>query len=121
MPLSIPSQLIRWLTILFCLAAVLSACGDPATATPTRVPKQATRVPTWTPTPELTPTWTPIATNAGTLRAAAERRGIYIGAAVGTGYVFGEPRYMNILGREFSMLTPETEMKFDHIQPRQGR
>jgi endo-1,4-beta-xylanase len=119
------SNLTRWLALIG-LAVGLTSCGRPADAAPdatsTHRPKPtSTGAPAATPTPVLTPTWTPIPTAGDTLRAASSVRGIYVGAAVDTAYLFGEPRYMNLLGREFNMLVPETEMKLDLVEPHQGK
>lgn len=115
------------LAFLILLIFLLTACADP-TAAPTSTPTPRPAHPAATstpvaaePTPALTPTWTPVPVEPDSLRQAAGQRGIYIGAAVDTAYMFAEPRYAAVLGGQFSMLTPETEMKFNAIEPRQGR
>jgi len=50
-------------------------------------------------------------TDAGPLRDLASQCGIWIGPAVAYGPLIGEPIYADTLGGEFSILTPENEMK----------
>ncbi|TYQ16846.1 UNVERIFIED_CONTAM: GH35 family endo-1,4-beta-xylanase [Acetivibrio alkalicellulosi] len=69
------------------------------------------------PTP-VAPT-TPI--NGTTLKELASKRGMYIGAAVGS--VFhqnSDLMYNEVLQREFNMVVAENEMKFDAIQHARG-
>jgi endo-1,4-beta-xylanase len=111
-------------TLMFMLIGVgIASCGSPpsptATGTPTPVP--ATGTPVVTPIAMQTPTWTPIPGSANSLRAAAEKRGLHIGAAINSSHLFSEQEYMDTLGREFNMFTPETEMKFDQISPERGK
>ncbi|MEJ2579760.1 MAG: endo-1,4-beta-xylanase [Kineosporiaceae bacterium] len=60
--------------------------------------------------------------NAGgsTLGEAAASSGRYFGAAVAAGRL-GDATYTGILDREFTMVTAENEMKWDHTEPSQGR
>ena len=59
------------------------------------------------------------ATGATTLGAAAAGTGRYFGTAVSAGKL-GDPTYSTILDREFTMITPENEMKWDTIEPSPG-
>ncbi|KAA2252246.1 1,4-beta-xylanase [Solihabitans fulvus] len=53
---------------------------------------------------------------AGTLGAAAAQSGRYFGTAVAAGRL-GDSQYSTILDREFTMITPENEMKWDSTEP----
>ncbi|MET9915193.1 endo-1,4-beta-xylanase, partial [Streptomyces sp. NPDC006476] len=60
--------------------------------------------------------------NAGTptvLADAAAGSGRYFGTAVSSGRL-GDSTYSTILDREFNMITPENEMKWDTIEPSRG-
>jgi len=59
------------------------------------------------------------ATGATTLGAAAASTGRYFGTAVSAGKL-GDSTYSTILDREFNMITPENEMKWDTIEPSPG-
>jgi endo-1,4-beta-xylanase len=59
------------------------------------------------------------ATGATTLGAAAAGSGRYFGTAVSAGRL-GDSTYTTILDREFNMVTPENEMKWDAIEPSRG-
>jgi len=85
--------------LILALAGVL--LPDAATASPTATSSAAT-------------------SPATTLASAAERSGRYFGAGV-QGYKLSDPTYAGILDREFSMVTPENEMKLDATEPAQGR
>ncbi|KUM84777.1 1,4-beta-xylanase [Streptomyces pseudovenezuelae] len=56
---------------------------------------------------------------AGTLGAAAADSGRYFGTAVAAGKL-GNSTYSTILDREFNMITPENEMKWDTTEPSRG-
>src|SRR5215471_13049115 len=55
--------------------------------------------------------------NAPSLRAAAEKRGIKIGAAVAP-FHLSETEYASTLSTQFSQLEPENVMKFGPVHPR---
>uniref|UniRef100_UPI0005272984 endo-1,4-beta-xylanase n=1 Tax=Saccharothrix sp. NRRL B-16314 TaxID=1463825 RepID=UPI0005272984 len=55
-----------------------------------------------------------------TLGEAAKRTGRYFGTAVAATKL-SDPTYAGILNREFTMVTPENEMKLDATEPAQGR
>jgi endo-1,4-beta-xylanase len=57
---------------------------------------------------------------ATTLGASAAQSGRYFGTAVAAGRL-GDSTYTGILAREFNMITPENEMKWDATEPSQGR
>ncbi|MFI2201796.1 non-reducing end alpha-L-arabinofuranosidase family hydrolase, partial [Streptomyces sp. NPDC020192] len=57
--------------------------------------------------------------NARTLAAAAAGSGRYFGTAVPSGRL-GDSTYSTILDREFNMITPENEMKWDTTEPSRG-
>ncbi|WUW17857.1 endo-1,4-beta-xylanase [Streptomyces sp. NBC_01465] len=56
---------------------------------------------------------------SGTLGAAAADSGRYFGTAVAAGKL-GDSTYSTILDREFNMITPENEMKWDATEPSRG-
>ncbi|WP_265737168.1 endo-1,4-beta-xylanase [Actinacidiphila paucisporea] len=56
---------------------------------------------------------------AGSLGAAAAQSGRYFGTAVAAGRL-GDSTYSTILDREFNMITPENEMKWDTTEPSRG-
>ena len=56
---------------------------------------------------------------ASTLGAQAAQSGRYFGAAVAAGKL-GDTTYAAILNREFNMVTPENEMKWDTIERSRG-
>ncbi len=59
------------------------------------------------------------AAGATTLGAAAAGSGRYFGTAVAAGRL-GDSTYATILDREFTMITPENEMKWDTVEPSRG-
>src|SRR5690348_4287319 len=56
---------------------------------------------------------------ASTLGAQAAASGRYFGTAVAAGRL-GDSTYVSILDREFNMITPENEMKWDTVEPSRG-
>ncbi|MFG1807861.1 endo-1,4-beta-xylanase, partial [Streptomyces sp. NPDC049040] len=61
----------------------------------------------------------PHAAAAGSLGSAAAQSGRYFGTAVAAGKL-GNSTYSTILDREFNMITPENEMKWDTTEPSRG-
>src|SRR5690349_3102349 len=61
----------------------------------------------------------PSAEAATTLGASASATGRYFGTAVAA-YKLSDATYAGILDREFTMVTPENEMKWDATEPSQG-
>ncbi|SBT40439.1 endo-1,4-beta-xylanase [Micromonospora auratinigra] len=55
-----------------------------------------------------------------TLGASAAEKGRYFGTAVAA-YKLSDATYVGILNREFTMVTPENEMKWDATEPTQGQ
>jgi endo-1,4-beta-xylanase len=62
----------------------------------------------------------PANAEASTLGAAAAQSGRYFGTAISAGKL-GDSAYTTIAGREFTMVTPENEMKIDATEPQQGQ
>jgi endo-1,4-beta-xylanase len=54
------------------------------------------------------------------LRFYAEAKGKEVGTAVQATPLFNEPIYADTLSREFDVLIPENEMKWDSLEPQQG-
>ncbi|BFV55679.1 endo-1,4-beta-xylanase [Kitasatospora sp. CMC57] len=63
--------------------------------------------------------WSAQAVAAGSLGAQAAQSGRYFGTAVAAGRL-GDSTYAGILDREFNMITPENEMKWDAVEPSRG-
>ncbi|GAA5019849.1 endo-1,4-beta-xylanase [Kitasatospora paranensis] len=59
------------------------------------------------------------AAGANALGAAAAGSGRYFGTAVASGRL-GDSTYSTVLDREFTMVTPENEMKWDTVEPSRG-
>jgi len=64
--------------------------------------------------------YTQSADAASTLGASAAQKGRYFGTAVPASKL-GDSKYTGIVNREFNMITPENEMKWDATEPSQGR
>src|SRR5258708_35743545 len=70
--------------------------------------------------PFPTPALGPPAASVAPLRDSAATAGKLVGAAVQSGYLASEPDYVAALGRHFSYVTAEYEMKWDPIQRERG-
>src|SRR5690348_11165511 len=55
-----------------------------------------------------------------TLRREAAELGIHVGSAVSYSALTTDAQYAQILGQQFSAITPENEMKWVSIEPQQG-
>ncbi len=60
------------------------------------------------------------ARRAATLRSEAAKLGIHVGSAVGYSDLTTDSEYAQILGQQFSAITPENEMKWVSVEPQQG-
>lgn len=54
------------------------------------------------------------------LRALADRAGMWVGCAVEVDQLFGDAQCREIVAREFNGMVAENAMKFDHLQPERG-
>ena len=63
---------------------------------------------------------TPPAAPQDVLTAAAQRHGIYVGPAVRSQPLRDDGLYRSVLLREFDIVTPEVEMKWEHVHPRRS-
>jgi endo-1,4-beta-xylanase len=70
--------------------------------------------------PSPTPALGPPAASVAPLRDAAATAGKWVGAAVQSVHIASEPDYAAALGRHFSYLTAEYQMKWDPIQRERG-
>ncbi|MEV8529533.1 MULTISPECIES: endo-1,4-beta-xylanase, partial [unclassified Streptomyces] len=61
----------------------------------------------------------PSSAGAAALGTQAAPSGRYFGTAVAAGRL-GDSTYSTILDREFNMITPENEMKWDSTEPSRG-
>jgi endo-1,4-beta-xylanase len=60
----------------------------------------------------------------GGMRAQVEaypRQAVYLGSAVSIGPLFGEPRYVKHIQKEYSIITPENAFKMKHLQPEENK
>ncbi|MER6961454.1 non-reducing end alpha-L-arabinofuranosidase family hydrolase [Streptomyces sp. NPDC000618] len=96
----------RRLSALGLLAAAVMVTTSTATATPAATTATATSAPE-------------AAVRASTLGAQAAQSGRYFGTAVAAGKL-GDSTYSTLLDREFTMVTPENEMKWDTIERSRG-
>jgi endo-1,4-beta-xylanase len=71
-------------------------------------------------TPRPGATCPPPTAQAPSLRTLAHAYGLRIGSAVNTDALANDPRYAEILGREFSSLTAEDSMKWARLEPAPG-
>ena len=53
-----------------------------------------------------------------TLRFAAQAHGLFVGTAVGARQLKADPDYASVLAREFNIVTPEDDMKFNSLHPK---
>src|SRR3989344_3881028 len=60
-------------------------------------------------------------TTTSTLRKLAEARGIKIGTAINEALIINDQKYIDIVKKEFSAMTPENYMKWEHIHPERSR
>ncbi len=58
--------------------------------------------------------------SATTLRQLAARPGIYVGSAVSYDALTTDAQYAQILGQQFSVITPENEMKWVSVEAQRG-
>jgi len=91
------------------LLALLTACGPGGSGDVAR------------PSPSPTPTPGPPAGQLDPLRDAAAATGRWVGAAVQSGLLAGEPEYADTVARHFNYLTAEWEMKMDPIARVRGQ
>ncbi|MFI1034747.1 non-reducing end alpha-L-arabinofuranosidase family hydrolase [Streptomyces sp. NPDC020951] len=96
----------RRLSALGLLAAAVMVTTSTATATPAATTATATSAPE-------------AAVRASALGAQAAQSGRYFGTAVAAGKL-GDSTYSTLLDREFTMVTPENEMKWDTIERSRG-
>ena len=62
----------------------------------------------------------PNAPSPETLSTLAKKKGIYIGAAVGSPFWGTDPRYKETLAREYNIIVPENAMKFDQLETKRN-
>lgn len=56
-----------------------------------------------------------------TLRELAADRGFYIGAAIAYSPLLSKPEYSTLASKQFNIVVPENVMKWDALEPSQGR
>jgi len=86
------------------IAGALAACGADSATTPPPPPP-------------------PPSSDTFALRILADARGKRVGAAGDAGFrLTGSDgnQFRSVLAREYNLLTPENDMKFDHVHPAQG-
>jgi endo-1,4-beta-xylanase len=93
--------------LLLVLLVLLPGCMQSQPKTPVSITPKASRVPLQT---QLTQ-------DTSTLRTLASSRGVLIGTAVDTTALMQDSEYASVLGREFSVVTPENVMKFNALEP----
>ena len=60
-------------------------------------------------------------TTTSSLRELAKARGIKIGSAINEALILTDQKYIDVVKKEFSAITPENYMKWEHIHPEQNR
>ena len=100
------------------LAFFAGGCkGEPSTNHLQRATAAETSTPVPTSTPLPTSTATPTATPLPSLRREAKKYNFWIGSSFDAGWVSEDPLLVDMVTREFNMLTPEVAMKWEVIHP----
>jgi endo-1,4-beta-xylanase len=69
--------------------------------------------------PGPTPPTPPAPPLNGTLRAAADKRGIWMGSCGNKGHLGSDPQYSEVLGQQYSLVTAENACKWGALRPSQ--